>query len=201
MTEISSEDKTLGSFLPWGFPNELFLCDAARQSDIKALSKSIANGVNPDFIDGFGKTAVHYAAANGSYESVKLLVANKASVNIWDANGTTPLHLAAKGNHPRVVKFLLMSGADVNRQCRSGVKPIDLAIYNSETWNVLLNAENGDLPKIEHLIQTRTVPLIPQFAIQREIDKQAKMNEQKNSKKSGKKKSGKKSGKGKKKKK
>ncbi|TNN16626.1 Ankyrin repeat domain-containing protein isoform 2 [Schistosoma japonicum] len=150
MTEISSEDKTLGSFLPWGFPNELFLCDAARQSDIKALSKSIANGVNPDFIDGFGKTALHYAAASkcaynlivrkkltdGSYESVKLLVANKASVNIWDANGTTPLHLAAKGNHPRVVKFLLMSGADVNRQCRSGVKPIDLAIYNSETWNV-----------------------------------------------------------------
>ncbi|CAH8430157.1 unnamed protein product [Heterobilharzia americana] len=201
---VVSDQKPEDSFIPWGFPNELNLCEATRQGDIKAISKSIANGVNINFFDGFGKTALHYAARNGNFESVKLLVANKAIVNISDSNGTTPLHLAAKGNHVRVVKFLLMSGADVSRECLSGVKPIDLSMYNSETWNVLLNAEMGDLPKVDHLVQTRTVPLIPQFAIQREIDKQAKANEKKSAKKGGKKsgksKGGKKSGKGKKKK-
>nr|CAH8823010.1 unnamed protein product [Trichobilharzia regenti] len=200
-TEVEYDQKLENQFMPWGFPNELVLCESARQGDIKALSRSIASGVDVNFFDGFGKTALHYAAGNGSYESVKLLVANKANVNICDSNGTTPLHLAAKGNHVRVVKFLLMSGANINHECLSGVKPIDLAVYNSETWNTLLNAANGDLPKVEHLVQMRTVPLIPQFAIQREIDKHAKANDKKSAKKSGKSKSGKKSGKGKQKKK
>ncbi|CAH8292415.1 unnamed protein product [Schistosoma turkestanicum] len=158
MTAYIESESESGPYIPWGFPNELILCEAARRDDIKAVSKSIANGVNVNFIDDFGKTALHYAAANGSYESVKLLVANKANVNTRDSNGTTPLHMASRGNHTRVVKFLLMSGADINHECLSGVKPIDLAVYNSETWKVLLNATNGDLPNSEHLIQTRTVP-------------------------------------------
>lgn len=67
MTETAesvSEQKPFDPFIPWGFPNELNLCKAARHADIKAVSKCIANGVNINFIDGFGKTALHYAAAS-----------------------------------------------------------------------------------------------------------------------------------------
>ncbi|TPP65950.1 Ankyrin domain-containing protein [Fasciola gigantica] len=216
MVEVDEQDR--GSIqqpdgsVPWGFPDELDLCDATKFGDLRRVSKHIGNGVNVNFLDGFGRAPLHYAAQSGfvkqeidsglcsildgDFEAVKLLVANKARTNIFDANHVTPLHLAAKGNHKLVVKFLVMTGGDVNLESVSGCKPVDFAPYGSETWQVLINAAQGQLPHVEHLVQTRTVPMVPQFAIKREVDKQAAKADKSKGKKKGKgKKGGKKSGK------
>lgn len=160
-------------YLPWGHPNELLLCEAARKGDLNRIIDHIGNGVNVNFVDGFGRTPLHYACQLGSLEAVKLLVANKARVNIWDADGTTPLHLAAKGSYASIVKFLAFNQADVKAECLSGCQPIDFAPYGSETWKVLLDALNGKLPTVDQLIQTRSVPLVPPFAVKREVERQA----------------------------
>ncbi|KAF5403646.1 Protein phosphatase 1 regulatory inhibitor subunit 16B [Paragonimus heterotremus] len=188
---------TLDPIVSWGHPDELLLCEAAKRADLKQISRHIGNAVNLNFSDGFGRTPLHYACQNGSFEAVKLLVANGAVVNLMDANHTTPLHLAARANHKVIVKFLLLRNADFNVECVSGCKPVDFAPYGTETWRVLIDAANGKLPNVEDLIQTRTISLVPQFAIQREVDKKATKSAKKGKK--GGKKGGKKSGKKKKK--
>ncbi|KAA3679478.1 uncharacterized protein DEA37_0001677 [Paragonimus westermani] len=140
---IMSEEKpkVYGEVMPdstvsWGHPDELLLCEAAKGADLKQISRHIGNAVNVNFLDGFGRTPLHYACQTGSFEAVKLLVANGAAVNVMDANRTTPLHLAARANHKVIVKFLLLRNADFNVECISGCKPVDFAPYGTETWRV-----------------------------------------------------------------
>lgn len=46
----------------WGFPDEVDLCEAAKCGDLKRIGKHIGNGVDVNFLDGFGRTPLHYAA-------------------------------------------------------------------------------------------------------------------------------------------
>jgi ankyrin repeat protein len=59
-----------------------------------------------------GWTALHYAAAAGERDIVKLLLARHASIDAASPTGTTPLMLAAREGQEEVVKLLLEEGAD-----------------------------------------------------------------------------------------
>jgi ankyrin repeat protein len=54
---------------------------------------------------------LHFAAADGDLETVKLLVGKGADVNARDDRNDSPLSLAQKGKHQQVVDFLRASGA------------------------------------------------------------------------------------------
>ena len=58
------------------------------------LEQIMRNGADVNAKDSSGKTALHYAAANGNVEIVKLLMDYKARPDDVDSTGNSALHLA-----------------------------------------------------------------------------------------------------------
>jgi ankyrin repeat protein len=69
-------------------------------------------GVDIEARDRFGKTALHWACANGSRNAVKLLLENGAKVDVVDNQGSTCLRLAGVHNDATLEKLLLDSGVN-----------------------------------------------------------------------------------------
>ncbi|XP_069176309.1 ankyrin repeat domain-containing protein 1-like [Procambarus clarkii] len=63
-----------------------------------------------------GRTALHYAAAYGHDNTVKVFLDAGANINATDNNSSTALYWAAAGGHDNTVKVLLDAGADVNAE-------------------------------------------------------------------------------------
>jgi ankyrin repeat protein len=70
---------------------------------------------------------LHYAAANGNDDIVKLLLDHDAYIDAGSPNGTTPLMMASRGGHVSTVKLLLDSGADLNVKNQLGLTALDFA--------------------------------------------------------------------------
>jgi ankyrin repeat protein len=81
--------------------------------------------------DEFGRSAIHYAAANGDAAEVARLLAQGADPGEPDAAEFTPLHFAAQEQHPDVVKMLLKAGADVRARDRWGNTPLWRAVFTA----------------------------------------------------------------------
>ncbi|MDR1310475.1 MAG: ankyrin repeat domain-containing protein [Burkholderiaceae bacterium] len=77
-----------------------------------------------------GWTALHYAAATGNEEIMRILLDKKAQVDATAPNGTTPLMMAARSGHIRAVKLLLDHGADVRLKNEWHMSAIDFARDN-----------------------------------------------------------------------
>ena len=58
------------------------------------------------------RTAVYYAAATGSAETVKLLIEHGAAINVKDEDGATPLQLALDAGQVETAKLLVEKGAE-----------------------------------------------------------------------------------------
>ena len=70
---------------------------------------------DPDVSDINGRRAIHFAAANGHAECVRLLVEAGANREAADkVCGATPLHLACLAGHPKMVGLLLELGAQTD---------------------------------------------------------------------------------------
>jgi ankyrin repeat protein len=74
-----------------------------------------------------GWAPLHYAAANGHDDVVKLLLDHSAYVDAGSPNGTTPLMMAARGGHVSTVKLLLDNGADLTVKNQIGMNALDFA--------------------------------------------------------------------------
>jgi ankyrin repeat protein len=81
--------------------------------------------------DEFGRSAIHYAAANGDVVEVARLLARGADPGEPDAAEFTPLHFAAQEQHPEVVALLLEAGADVQARDRWGNTPLWRAVFTA----------------------------------------------------------------------
>ncbi|KAI4951893.1 hypothetical protein J4E91_003354 [Alternaria rosae] len=100
-------------------------------------------------------SALHYAAANGHNDIIKLLFSTSAEkpepafLNAVNDAGNTPLHWAALNGHLESVKLLVQSGADVTIINRAGHDAVYEAEINdkNEVVDWLLGAveelENG----------------------------------------------------------
>jgi len=91
----------------------------------------------PDMIDAlretdeFGRSALHYAAADGDAAEVARLLAEGADPGQPDAVRFTPLHFAAQEQHPQVITMLVTAGADLCATDRWGNTPLWRAIFTA----------------------------------------------------------------------
>ena len=74
-----------------------------------------------------GWTPLHYAAASGSNEIVKLLLEHHAYIDAEAPNKTTPLMMAEWRGHIMTVKLLLDEGADPTLRNALGMDVVDFA--------------------------------------------------------------------------
>jgi len=74
-----------------------------------------------------GWTPLHYAAANGHNEIVRMLLEKSAYIDAESPNKTTPIMMAARGGHIHTVKLLLDEGADASLKNELGMSAIDFA--------------------------------------------------------------------------
>lgn len=99
------------------------------------------------------RTALHYAAAEGNLDMIKLLLAaNSRMINEEDINGQTALHLAVLssnennvGIYYEVIQFLILKVANINSVDNKGNTPLDLA--ESDMIKMVLStykAQTGD---------------------------------------------------------
>ncbi|MBB5931878.1 ankyrin repeat protein [Streptomyces echinatus] len=94
--------------------------------------------------DRLGRTAVHYVAADGDADGLRVLLAGGAAAGVADDAGWTPLHFAAQAQAPPVVEVLLAAGAAVDAVDRHGNTPLWRAVFCSQgegaTIRLLLEA-------------------------------------------------------------
>jgi hypothetical protein len=89
-----------------------------------------------DARDGFGCTALHYAAAAAATTGyaakvARILIDRGAATNALDSKNRTPLHFAAQHVNPAMVELLISRGADKSLMDATGALPFDIAT----NWN------------------------------------------------------------------
>ncbi len=114
---------------------------AARAGNVSEVKKQLASGVNPNsgtfpwnlrhslFANN---KPLHFAAADGHIEVVRLLLEDGAHVSATNEGGETPLHYAANHGHIEVVKVLLDNGADVSAKGTGCGTPLQWAARNGQ---------------------------------------------------------------------
>ncbi|KAI8138970.1 ankyrin [Fennellomyces sp. T-0311] len=129
-----------------GAVNNQLMLATCRNDQEDELGKLLEEGTcDPNFVDGAGNTAAHYAAKAGSIGCLELLV-NEDDIDLDVKNrleGDTPLHKAVQfqNDHAEtayiMVELLIAGGADpriVNR--------------NKLTPSALVNPNNKELKKL-----------------------------------------------------
>jgi ankyrin repeat protein len=109
--------------LPGATPDQFFR--SIRAGDMTALKQLAADGAAVNTADARGTTPLHFAAAYGTPDPVKLLLDAGAEVNRTNAMGATPLVLGASS--PAKVRLLLAAGADPNIATKAGRTPLIIA--------------------------------------------------------------------------
>ncbi|KAG1668488.1 hypothetical protein FOA52_005261 [Chlamydomonas sp. UWO 241] len=94
---------------------------AASKAELEPMAKMLAGGRQAlaTIVDENGRSALHFAAARGSLDCVKMLVEAGSDpvlkdnlCNMQDKEGYTPLHMAAGYMHTATMAALLEAGAD-----------------------------------------------------------------------------------------
>lgn len=156
----------------------------ATKSNFKTIVKLLVEaGVDINWQDSSGETALHIAARFGHDECARILMEGteeqKADLELVERNfNWTPLHIAAVDGHLSVAKLLMEAGADVDKIDSSGwtarehaalrghLTIADLLKENSHVNDAALSAQiNGDgqsstnggsPPKVESLEDRRS---------------------------------------------
>ena len=117
---IDEVDATGRTILSW----------ASQKGDDTTVAELLACGADPNIIDSYGTSCLHYAVLGYSRNCARLLLASKAELEVKDLDGLTPLACAAMINLG-VFEILLKFGADMESQDRVRWRPIHQAsMYN-----------------------------------------------------------------------
>lgn len=97
------------------------------------------------------KTALYFAASQGTSEVVKSLLEHGAHPDPRDLENETPLWHAAKRGDLAMVKMLLDAGADPNHTCKRGCHPLGAAetFGHFEVKKALLESGRIDLGSLK----------------------------------------------------
>ncbi len=83
-------------------------------------------------VDEYGRTPLHYAAADGKVEDVVKHLKAGANPNLQDDNGWSPLHFAAQAVSPGATEALLAAGADTGLRDSFGNTALSTAVFASK---------------------------------------------------------------------
>lgn len=103
---------------------------AAYTANKAAVEALLAKGAA---VNKSGWTPLHYAAAAGDTDIVKMLLNKSAALDASSPNKTTPVMMAARGGHIYAVKMLLDAGADATLKNDVGMTAMDFARQNGNT--------------------------------------------------------------------
>jgi len=96
--------------------------------------------------DNFGSTPLHYAAASGHVEAVKIILSwPGVQVNIANNVGDLPIHKASWKGYIAIVKELVNAGADLTASNKDKKRAIDIA-RTPEVAALLTPVSNVDYP-------------------------------------------------------
>jgi ankyrin repeat protein len=101
--------------------------EGIRTNDL-AMLNALVNSKGAKCKDKHATTPLHYAAAYGSVEALRVILSAGADVNAANDFGATPLMWAIA--EPEKVHLLVAAGADVNAKSRMGRTPLYLAAAN-----------------------------------------------------------------------
>ncbi|KAL9928422.1 uncharacterized protein ACN427_005851 isoform 1-T1 [Glossina fuscipes fuscipes] len=139
---------------------------------------------DPHTMDAMSMTPLHYAAACGHLECVRLLLEHGAAVNTTDSKGYTPLHVGCE--YSEVTRLLLKFGANVNSKTfNTGDAPLHLALRNRcpKVAKIMLQTERVHINETNDNAQTYLMSAIAheQHDIAKElIQRGARLNLQDN---------------------
>jgi ankyrin repeat protein len=93
------------------------LWSAAHAGDLGTIQRLVAEGVDVNVWDEYGRNALTLASRAGHLEIVRTLIACGAWVDPFEEGSTylTPLMCAGEGGHLDIVELLLDRGADPTR--------------------------------------------------------------------------------------
>lgn len=121
---------------------------AIADSSLKVAQVLIeAKGVNVNFLNQAGESALMYAALKGHFALVKLLISKDADIN---KPGWTPLHYAATHGDEDIVRLLLDQHAFVNAGSPNGTTPLMMAAQYGRATTVKLLIEEGAEPLLKN---------------------------------------------------
>lgn len=128
MFALASPDVWSTSTLPIVTPVPVI--EAVRAHDLDSLIVLLELGADPDQIDVFSRTALHYAASSGLTKLAEALIRAGANVNAVDEDEFVPLMRAVQNGYPETVALLLEFGANANTRNAAGDSALDLARDN-----------------------------------------------------------------------
>ena len=85
----------------------------ARHENVEIMKLLVEAGANVNAAADFSKTALHFAASNGTLACVEVLLAAGADINVRTNTGRTPFDMALDKNIRRVWPLLLRAGAEI----------------------------------------------------------------------------------------
>ena len=115
--------------------------DLVRQGAHEALARALADGADPDAVDGLGLPALADAAGRGDRAAVALLIEHGAALDKTSPEGNSALMLAAARGRAEVVSFLIEQGADPEAKNKWGFGPRDWATWSDKAGEVLAALE------------------------------------------------------------
>ena len=130
----------------------------AKEGDDSSTKQLILQGVNINYQNPGGRTALHFAAHSDRLNIIKILLNNGAEIDLEDKHHHTPLVLSVEAKKYDVMLHLITSGADVTQlaQCTYSMK------NHREALSYAVNHKHKDVAKglitkgvgIERLLST-----------------------------------------------
>ena len=118
---------------------------AAGSNDLKGLKKLLAQGLEVDQRDGWGGTALLFAASGGKTETLTYLLKKGADSSISDKLGFTLIHAAAVSGNEKILQRVLDMNPEINpRHQQHGSTPLDWAMARQDAvLSEMLRAKGG----------------------------------------------------------
>ena len=98
------------------FAPEVVFFNAVADNDVDELTRIMhKEEIDVNHQSPSGLTALHYAAAEGSFECLQLLIEYGAEVELVDLQGCSALDFAVRGGHFDCASFLIKAGAEIKK--------------------------------------------------------------------------------------
>lgn len=139
---------------------------ALRAGDAAALASALEAGADPEAreVEGYGATALMYAASNPDPAMVDVLLAAGAGVNVRDRMGDPALNWAAYYGHTDIITRLLAAGADPRLTGHGNAQEILMRRGHQTALAALLEALDAAPDRSEGEVQLEAAALSGEVA-------------------------------------